>query len=133
MMRYAFAVLRGVHSLLHLLGATKAFGLADVAQSRQPISPAVGALWLAAAILLAAAAIGVARGADWWWWAGLPGIVLSQGLIAQSWGDARFGTVINLLVAVPLLLLAADARPGSFRSCFTRDRDTLPMARRPFK
>jgi hypothetical protein len=125
MMRYAFAMLLGSHGLLHLLGATKAFGWADVAQLRQPISPAAGALWLAAAFLLAGAALAVACDAGWWWSLGLPGIVLSQVLIAQTWGDARFGTVINLMVAIPLLLLAADARPGSFRSRFTRDRHTL--------
>jgi hypothetical protein len=125
MMRYAFAALLGIHGILHLLGATKAFGWADVPQLRLPIAPGVGALWLVAAILLAGAAIGVARDAHWWWWAGLPGIVLSEGLIAQSWADARFGTLVNLVAAVPLLLLAVDARPGSFRSRFTRDRDAL--------
>jgi hypothetical protein len=123
-MRFALAGLLGIHGLLHLLGATKAFGWARVPQLRAPISPAVGALWLVAAILLVGAAIGVARGAQWWWPC-LPGIVLSQALIAQSWGDARFGTVVSLAIVIPLLFLAVDARPNGFRSRFAQDRDVL--------
>ena len=128
MIRSAFAVLLGIHGLLHLLGAAKAFGWIDAPQLRQPISPAAGALWLIAAILLVGAALVVVLGGGWWWWLCLPGIVLSQGLITHSWGDARFGTLANLVIAMPLLLLAADARPGSFRSRFAQDRDALLMS-----
>jgi hypothetical protein len=124
-MRIAFAVLIGVHGLLHLLGATKAFGWADVLQLRTPISALAGALWLVAALLLVGAAIGVALGAHWWWWLALPGVVLSQALIAQSWSDAKFGTIANALIAIPLLLFLLDARPSSFRSRFAKDRDAL--------
>jgi hypothetical protein len=123
--RLAFALLIVMHALLHLLGTTKAFGWAVVPQLRSPITPVAGLLWLLAAILLLGAAIGVALAVDRWWWAALPGILLSQALISQAWGDARFGTLVNVLIALPLLLLAVDARPGSFRSRFTRDRDML--------
>jgi hypothetical protein len=51
--------------------------------------------------------------------------VLSQALIAQSWSDARFGTIVNVAIAIPLLLLLIDARPASFRSRFAHDRDAL--------
>jgi len=124
-MRIAFAMLIGIHGLIHLLGPTKAFGWAEVQQLRTPISPLGGALWLVAAILLVGAAIGFALGAHWWWWLGLPGTVLSQVLIAQSWSDAKFGTIANLVIAIPLVLLALDARPSSFRSRFAHDRDAL--------
>ncbi|MEA2761753.1 MAG: hypothetical protein QOD47_1037, partial [Gemmatimonadaceae bacterium] len=77
-MRIAFAILIGIHGLIHLLGPAKAFGWAEVRQLRTPISPLGGALWLAAAILLVGAAIGFALGAHWWSWLGLPGIALSQ-------------------------------------------------------
>ena len=134
MMRYAFAVLIGIHALLHLIGATKGLGWAAVPQLRTPISASAGALWLVAAVLLAGAAIAFARDAQWWWMPALPGIVLSQLLIAPSWSDARFGTVVNVLIAVPLLLLAVDARAGSFRSRFAHDVDSLlaqPMRATP--
>jgi hypothetical protein len=122
-MRIAFTLLVGLHGLLHLLGAVKGFGWAELPQLRTPISPINGGLWLAAAILLASVAISFALHMHWWWWLGLPGVVLSQVLIGQAWQDARFGTLANLVIAVPLVLAALDARPSSFRSRFARDRD----------
>ena len=124
-MRIAFAILMGLHGLIHLLGPTKAFGWAEVQQLRNPITPLGGTLWLVAAILLVGAAIAFALRAPWWWGLGLPGMVLSQLLITQSWSDAKFGTLANVLIAVPLVLLALDARPSSFRSRFEHDRDAL--------
>jgi hypothetical protein len=124
-MRIAFAILIGIHGLLHLLGPTKAFGWAEVQQLVTPTSPLGGVLWLVAAILLVGAAIGFGRGARWWWRLGLPGMVLSQVLIVQSWSDAKFGTIPNLVIAIPLVLLVLDARPSSYRSRFAHDRDAL--------
>jgi hypothetical protein len=124
-MRIAFVVLLGMHGLIHLLGASKAFGWATVPQLQAPIAPLVGAGWMIAAILLVGAAIAFALGAHWWWWLGASGIVVSQMLIAQSWNDAKFGTIANVVIAIPLLLLLLDARASSFRSRFARDRDAL--------
>ena len=124
-MRIAFAVFIGIHGLIHLLGAAKAFGWADVAQLRSPISPLGGALWLMAAVVLVAAAVAFALGTHWWWWLGVGGIALSQLLITQSWTDAKFGSIPNLLIAIPIVLIALDSRPSSFGSRFEHDRDAL--------
>ena len=45
-----------VHGLIHLLGFARAFGLADLPQLTQPISPLFGTLWLIATFLFLAAA-----------------------------------------------------------------------------
>jgi hypothetical protein len=124
-MRIAFAILIAIHGLIHLLGPAKAFGWADVQQLRTPIPPLGGVFWLLATMLLVGAALGVALGEHWWWYPALPGVVLSQALIVQSWGDAKFGTIANVVIAIPLVLLLLDARPSSFRSRFARDRDAL--------
>lgn len=124
-MRVAFAVLVGAHGLIHLIGAAKGFGWAEVAAIGGAISPRGGALWLIAAMLLVGAAVGLALGAGSWWWWALPGLMLSQALITQQWSDARFGTVVNVLLLVPVVLAALDARPSSFGSRFARDRDAL--------
>ena len=63
--------------------------------------------------------------APWWWYPALPGVLLSQGLIVTAWGDAKFGTLANVIIAIPLLVAALDARPSSFRSRFEHDRDAL--------
>ena len=124
-LRIALAALIALHGLIHLLGPAKAFGWADVSQLRAPIAPGAGLLWLLAAVLLIAAAVGIALGVPRWWYPALPGLLLSQGLIVTAWGDAKFGTLANLLIAIPLLVTALDARPSSFRSRFAHDRNAL--------
>ncbi len=123
--KIVLVVLLALHGLLHLIGPAKAFEWWDVTQLRQPISPISGVLWLLAAALMFGAAIAVAIDARWWWWLALPAVVLSQILIMQAWSDARFGTLANLLIVVPILLAALDVRPGSFRMRFTRDSAAL--------
>lgn len=124
-MRIALAALLALHGLIHLLGPAKAFKWADVSQLRAPISPGAGLLWLLAAVLLIAAAVGVALGVPRWWYPALPGLLLSQGLIVAAWGDAKFGTLANLLIAIPLLVTALDTRSSSFSSRFAHDRNAL--------
>ncbi|MEO6445496.1 MAG: DUF6544 family protein [Gemmatimonadaceae bacterium] len=125
MMRIALAVLLGLHGLIHLLGPAKAFGWAGVSQLQTPISPGNGLLWLATAVVLIAAAVGLALHAPWWGYLALAGVLLSQGLIGMAWADAKIGTVANVIIAIPLLVTALDARPSSFRSRFEHDRNTL--------
>lgn len=124
-MRFVFASVITLHALLHLLGTAKAFGWADVRQLRAPISVAAGALWLMAAGLLVTAAAAVAAGERWWWYPALPGVLLSQALIVSMWGEAKFGTLANVIIAIPLLVVAMDSRASSFRSRFAQNRDML--------
>jgi hypothetical protein len=101
-MRVAFSALIAVHGLIHLMGFAKAFKFAPIAQLTQPISPALGVLWLAAAVLLLAAVALLLVAPRWFWLAGLVGLLASQIAITSSWGDARFGSIVNvaLLAAV---------------------------------
>jgi hypothetical protein len=124
-MRIALAVLIALHGLIHLLGPAKAFGWTDVSQLRVPISPGAGLLWLLAAVLLITGAVGLVLGASWWWYPALPGLLLSQGLIVAAWSAAKFGTLANLIIALPLVVTALDVRSSSFRSRFTHDRNAL--------
>ncbi len=124
-MRIALAALILLHGLIHLLGPAKAYGWANVSQLRAPISPAAGLVWLAAAVLMIAAATGLVLRASWWWYPALPGVLLSQALIVSAWGDAKFGTFANVIIAIALLVAALAARPSSFRSRFEHDRNAL--------
>ena len=114
-----------LHGLIHLLGSAKAFSWTDVSLLRTPISPGAGLLWLLAAVLLIAAATGLVLRASWWWYPALFGVLLSQGLIVTAWGDAKVGTLANVIISIPLLVAALEARPSSFRSRFEHDRDAL--------
>jgi hypothetical protein len=120
-MRALLALLLAIHGAIHALGFVKAFGLAEVPQLHEEIGRKVGLLWLAAGILLVGAALMLLTVPRLWWLPALTGVVLSQALIVGAWGDARFGTVANAIVLVPLLVTLADFRPSSLRSRYLSD------------
>ena len=110
------AVLAG-HGLIHLLGAAKGFGWADIPRLTQPISVLAGVLWLIAAALVLSTAALLAVGAPTWWWAlALAAAVVSQVAIATSWSDARVGTIVNLVLVLAAGLAFATDGPASFHA-----------------
>ena len=98
-LRWIMVVLLTGHGLIHLLGAAKGLGWAEVGQLQQPIGVGAGVLWLLASLLVLAAAALLAVGAPTWWWV-LAGCaaVLSQVAVGTSWSDAKAGTAINVLL-----------------------------------
>ncbi len=115
--RFIVVVLLTVHGLIHLLGAAKGFGWAEVSQLSQPIGPVAGVLWLVAAVLVLASAALLVRGAPSWWWvvAGAAAVT-SQAAIVTSWGDAKAGTVINVLIVLGAGYAFASVGPTSFHA-----------------
>ena len=103
-----------MHGLIHLLGFAKAFKFAEISQLTQEISKPAGLLWLFCAFALTAAGVLFFFRQASWWWVALPAVVLSQTLIIASWGDAKFGTAANLILLLPLIAAALEARPGSY-------------------
>jgi hypothetical protein len=110
-----------LHGLIHLMGFVKGFGLAPVTALKLPIGPGMGALWLAAAALFLVAAGLLVLGKEAWWVAGLPAVILSQILVVLAWSDAKFGTLPNVLILLPLVISIAAALPGSLRSRYRRE------------
>jgi hypothetical protein len=51
-MKWVIVALLVIHGAIHSMGFLKAYGIAELPQLRQPISPAMGRLWLAAAVLV---------------------------------------------------------------------------------
>jgi hypothetical protein len=126
MARLAFTLLLALHGAIHLLGFAKGLGLAPVAALRQPVSRAGGVLWLVAALLFIATAALLLAAPGRWWAAAVPAVVLSQALIFGAWSDARFGTLVNAIVLVPLVVALLEVAPWSLASEFRRE-----VARRP--
>ena len=120
MIRIVVAALVAGHAVIHLLGFLKAFRLASLTTLTLPIARPMGLVWLAAAMLLAVAAGGLATGHDRWWLPGAIGVVLSQAAIVSSWGDAKAGTILNAIVAVALVPPLADLRPSSNHATYER-------------
>jgi membrane protein implicated in regulation of membrane protease activity len=103
-MRLLLAFLLLIHGIIHLFGFLKAYNLHQFEQLTQPVSRPQGLLWLLAGLLFAGAVVLYLNGIQLWHGVALAAILLSQFLIFSNWGDARFGTVANLLILVPALL-----------------------------
>ena len=122
MLRMVFIVVIAIHGLIHLMGFAKAFGYAELPQLAQPIARATGVVWLAAAVLLVASAAAVPLWPRGWWLLGGFALIISQGVIASSWSDAKFGTAANALLLVGVLYGFASRGPFSLRAEYEQNR-----------
>ncbi|MDP1832846.1 MAG: hypothetical protein Q8K67_12365 [Geothrix sp.] len=125
MIRTVFIIVVVIHGLIHLLGFTKAFGFAELPQLTHPISRRLGLLWLAAAILLVATMAALVVWPRWWWLPGALALIVSQGIIALSWGDAKVGTLVNLVLLVGVLYGFASRGPLSLGAKYERHLDQV--------
>ena len=118
--RYLIVVVVVGHGLIHLLGAAKGLGWAEVASLPEPIGPAMGLAWLASAAAVVATGVLLALRNRRWWVAGSVGVVLSQAVILTSWNDAKTGTVANVLLLAALGYTLASRGPTSYRAEYQR-------------
>ncbi len=121
-MKTAFIVLILAHGLLHLIGAVKGLGLVDVQQISLPVSRTTGIVWLAACVLFSAYCVALIVNDQFAWTIGLAAVVVSQVLIVMYWGDARFGTVPNILV---ILVSAVAIGTMCFKRTIADDTERL--------
>ena len=120
-MTTAFAILLLLHGSIHLLGAAKAFGWADLPQLTQSISHARGVLWLASALLFTATATALFVWPRGWWLIGAGAIAVSMLAIVPSWADAKVGAGVNGIVALGLVLGFMSQGPSSLRAEYEAD------------
>jgi len=104
MIKTIFASVIAVHGLIHLMGFLKAFQLAEITQLTQTIPKSIGLLWLISALLFITAAAIFLLKYDWWWMIAVPALVLSQVLIIMYWQDAKFGTIVNVIILVGIVI-----------------------------
>jgi hypothetical protein len=109
-----------VHGLIHLLGVAKGWDLASVEALQQPVSSAMGAVWLAASLLLVVTAVLLALRVRWWWVVGAIGLVVSQVAIVSSWSDALAGTAANVVLALAVGYGFAADGPFGLRAEYRR-------------
>jgi len=123
MLRWIVAVVVVLHGLIHLLGAAKGLGWADVTQLKEPISAAMGVAWLAAAVLVVLAGVLLIIRARWWWVVGAVAVVASQTVIFTLWSDAKAGTVANIILLAAVVYGYASQGPASYRAQYRRRVD----------
>jgi hypothetical protein len=129
-MKTLFLILLLLHGLIHLLGFTKAFQLADVSQLNVDISKPAGLFWLMASLLFLAAFAGLLLRSNSWWIPACAGMVCSQILITMSWTDAKYGTLLNFVILVPVFISFMNSLPSSFRNRYEAAVRTELGARR---
>lgn len=109
-MRIIFAIVLLAHALFHLMGVAKAFKPVQLPEFSQNISKPVGILWLLCSLLLFTSfLLFVAKNGSWSSFA-LGGLLLSQLVIGLSWGDAKYGTIINLILLAATLSALGNSR-----------------------
>ncbi|MEO5901418.1 MAG: DUF6544 family protein, partial [Ilumatobacteraceae bacterium] len=108
------------HGCIHVLGAAKGLGWADVTQLAAPINTGVGAAWLGAAMVtIAAGALLLAR-VRWWWIVGAVAVVVSEFVIGTSWADAKAGTLANVILFGAVVYGWASQGPRGARAEYCR-------------
>jgi hypothetical protein len=100
------------------MGFAKAFKWAEVSQITQNISRPAGVLWLLCALLLTASALLFLLKKEQWWMIAGPAVIFSQIIIILSWSDAKFGTLVNAIILLPLIVSFLNAQPSSFRNVY---------------
>jgi hypothetical protein len=113
-----FLVLVIIHGLIHLFGFIKAFDLAEIGVFTQSIPESIGILWLISTLLFLIASALILSRKKWWWIPAIFGVILSQILIIISWQDAKFGTILNLIILVPILIAFINALPSSLSNIY---------------
>jgi hypothetical protein len=115
-MKWALVGLITLHALVHLMGPAKAFGWAELPQLAHPMSRTAGVAWLVASVALLSAATSFALSVRHWWVIGLVAVVCSQAVIASAWGDAKFGTLPNVILLLVVVWGFMSQGPPSFRA-----------------
>lgn len=123
MLSWIVAAVVVLHGLIHLLGAAKGLGWADVTQLKEPISTVMGVAWLAAAVLVVLAGVLLIIRARWWWVVGAVAVVASQTVILTLWSDAKAGTVANIILLAAVVYGYASQGPASYRAEYRRRVD----------
>ncbi len=112
MMRFVFYCLFFIHGLVHFLGFAKEWKLPIAEKFDSPTmisltaleSKAVGLVWLMTCIGLMFSLFFYYQKKQWWWIIGASCLVISQFLLVLYWSDTKYGTVVNIVLLIPILM-----------------------------
>jgi hypothetical protein len=118
MLKYFFAFVMLVHGLIHFMGFAKAYNYGNITQLTKYISKSAGSIWFITAMLFIVAVVLFLLKKESWLYFGIIAAVISQILIITVWKDARFGTIINIIV---LFVAISSYTSYQFKSTFKAD------------
>ena len=120
-MKIAFVILITLHALIHFLGFSKAFNLAELGQMHQAVSKLSGLLWLLAGVMILISMLLLVFSSPYWWWVAIPALFISQALIFQSWSDAKFGSIANVILLFPIVMAMFQSLPSSYTNLYKKE------------
>ena len=92
------------HGLLHLMGYSKAFQYSGIKHIKAHISRPIGIIWISGCLFFIATGVLFLLNNDYWQIVGLVSIALSQIVIIIGWKNARYGTIVNLLILMAIII-----------------------------
>ncbi len=117
-MKYLIPIILFVHGLIHFLGFAKAYSYGNITQITKDISKHNGLLWFLVALLFVAATILFLLKKESWPYIAIVAVIISQILIITVWKDAKFGTVLNIIILFVAISSLASYR---FEMAFKAD------------
>lgn len=117
-MKIVLTLILVIHGFIHIIGFIKAFRLAEVKDLKSQISKPFGLVWLMTSLILICTAGLYLIGHELWWVLGLCGIFTSQVVIFKTWSEAKYGSLVNLLL---ILIIIFEFGYWSFQNQFKAD------------
>ena len=124
-MRFILAALMALHGVAHLVGFAGAWQLAPAKEIPYKTTVlaghvqlgdtgirVMGILWLVAALVFIAAAVGAASDATWWIRVALVVTCVSLAMTIVEWPEARIGLFVNLAILAALFWLLQSRMLG---------------------
>lgn len=96
-MKYVFTFLVLIHGIIHLFGFVNAFFSTEASKQVLGIAKPIGAFWLFTFILFVVTAVTFFNAKKWFYIAFIA-VCISQILIFTAWSDAKFGTLLNVII-----------------------------------
>lgn len=117
-MRILFAIILFLHLLIHLIGFAKSNHWLAAAQD-STISETQGFLWLSVSILLLVTSVFFLLRKPIWIILAIPVVIISQVLIILNWNQANFGSILNFIILVVVIVSIAG---WDFENSFKKDK-----------
>ena len=118
-MRVLFVIILFLHLVIHFIGFANAMEWLEIVPSSQIISKPQGSLWLLVSILLVATIILFILEKPGWNLLAIPVILISQVLIIFNWEEAKYGSIINLII---LLVIIFSVAGWKFENTYKKDK-----------
>jgi uncharacterized membrane protein len=104
MLKIIFIFIILIHGLIHFMGFAKAYNYGNITQITKDISKPNGLVWFLIAILFVLATLLLLLKKESWLYIAIVAAIISQILIISVWKDAKFGTIVNIIVLVVAII-----------------------------